>query len=326
MEFIDTLLLLALPASGKSEVRKFMLHLPRDRRIDEFHVSDTPQLDDFPYVHYFRCVDDYLVELGQERHFYPGHDAGFSHGEDWGSLLQLVNEDYAVVKDLTAPTPPKDPLHMFARIDAARAKVGLDRFFAGLDADLRTKLGGMMQAETDRLLDELFGARPDAIDDKTLVIEFARGGPEGHGMPLVKPHGYAWNLSNLSPAILGNAAILYIWVSPEESRRKNLAREDPDDPGSILHHSAPESVMRGDYGCDDIEYLLEQSDTPDAIQIEAHGRTWTLPIARFDNRVDKTTFIHGEPEDWAEADKKALYDGLAGPMQKLWEAYAKLHG
>jgi hypothetical protein len=326
MQFIDTLLLLALPASGKSEVRKFMLHLPRDRRIDEFHVSDTPQLDDFPYVHYFRCVDDAMVELGHERHFYPGLDAGFAHGQDWGSLLQLVNEDYAVVKDLSAPTPSKDPLHMFARIDAARAKVGLERYLAGLDGDVRTALSEKMQAATDRLIDELHGNRPDRIDDKTLVIEFARGGPDGSDMPLTEPHGYAWNLSNLSPEMLGNAAVLYIWVTPEESRRKNIARCDPDDPGSVMHHSAPESVMLGDYGCDDIEYLIAQSDRPDTIQIEAHGKTWYLPIARFDNRVDKTTFVHGDPGDWAEDDKKALYDGLAGPMQKLWEAYQALHG
>ena len=325
MEFIDTLLLLALPASGKSEVRRFMDTLPRDRRIAEFHVADTPQLDDFPYVHFMRRIDEELVERGQERHFYGGADAGFANGLDWGTLLRLVAEDYAVVKDPAMASPPTDPLNVFARLDAARDKLGIPRFFAGLDAGLRADIGVALQAEADRLVDELFGKRPDTVDDKTLVIEFARGGPEGSSMPLTQPHGYAWNLAQLSPQMLRRAAILYIWVTPEESRRKNSAREDPDDPGSILHHSAPESVMRGDYGCDDIEYLIEQSDRPDTIRIEAHGRSWYLPIARFDNRVDKTTFVHGEPDTWDAADVDALYQGLAGPMANLWEAYAKLH-
>ena len=86
------------------------------------------------------------------------------------------------------------------------------------------------------------------------------------------------------------------------------------------------AVMYGDYGCDDIEYLIEQSPEPDTIQIEAHGKTWTLPICRFDNRVDKTTFLRGDPDSWPEDGVKALHEGLEGPMQKLWAAYAKLHG
>ncbi len=326
MQFIDTLLLIALPASGKSEVRRFMLHAPRDRRIQEFHVADTPQLDDFPYVHFFRCIDQALAERGHPRHFYKGENAGFADGRDWGSLLQLVNEDYAIYKNTKAPSPPADPLHMFARIDSARAKLEIPHFFADMDADLRSSLGEALQAETDRLVEELFGDRPDVIDDKTLVIEFARGGSEGATMPLTTPHGYQWNLSQLTPEILGKAAVLYIWVEPMESVRKNIARDDPDDPGSILHHSAPESVMREDYGCDDIQYLIDQSDVPDTIRIEAHGKSWYLPFARFDNRVDKTTFAHDEPEDWTDEAQKALYDGLIGPMQKLWAAYQKLHG
>ena len=326
MEFIDTLLLLALPASGKSEVRKFMEHSPRDRRIEEFHVADMPQLDDFPYVHFLRCIDQQLVSRGNARHFYTGADTSFANGADWGTLLHLVNEDYAVVKDLTAPSPPKDPLHVFARIDAARTKVGIPRFFAEMDADLRAEIAGSLQGDADRLIDELFGKRPAEVDDKTLVIEFARGGPEGAAMPLTMPHGYGWNLAQLSEQILERAAILYIWVTPEESRRKNLAREDPDDPGSSMFHSAPESVMRGDYGCCDMEHLIEQSDRPDTICIEAHGRSWYLPVVRFDNRVDKTTFAHDDPHTWSQADMGALYDGLAGPMDRLWKAYQSLHG
>ncbi len=325
-EFIDTLLLLALPASGKSEVRRFLLHAPLEQRIRQYHVADTVQLDDFPYVHYFRCIDEALVERGEPAVFFKGERDGFANPMDWGTLLHLVNDDYLVMKDPEAPTPLPDAALLFQRIDFARAKVGAPPVFTSMDSPLRDDLAAALQEETRRLVEELFGSRPERIDDKTLVIEFARGGPEGHPMPLVKPHGYAWNLAQLAPAMLERAAILYIWVTPEESRRKNIARADPDDPGSILAHSAPESVMRGDYGCDDIEYLMQQSDRPDTIRIEARGRTFYLPIARFDNRVDRTTFLRDDPDTWSEEDVRALHDELAGPLDRLWRAYLALHG
>jgi len=322
---IDTLLLLALPASGKSEARRFLLNFPLEKRLELFHVADTTQLDDFPYVHFMRCVDDALADNGHDRVFFKGPHSGFQNPLDWGTLLHLVGDDYAVMKDPTAPTPTADPAALLARLDAARAAVDAPAIFEAMDPALRDTVVTALQAETDRLIKELFGPRPDTIDDKTLVIEFARGGPEGSDMPIQPPHGYQWNLAQLPAEMLARAGILYIWVTPEESRRKNVERCDPNDPGSILAHSAPEEVMRGDYGCDDIEYLMAQSPEPDTIQIEAHGRTWTLPICRFDNRQDKTTFLRGDPDSWPANDIKALHEGLADPMQKLWAAYAKLH-
>lgn len=322
---IDTLLLLALPASGKSEARRFLLNFPLDKRLELFHVADTTQLDDFPYVHYMRCVDEALEANAEKRVFFKGPHSGFQNPLDWGTLLHMVGVDYAVMKDSSALTPLADAATLLARLDAARAAVGAPAIFESMDPALRDKLAEALGAETDRLITELFGSRPDTIDDKTLVIEFARGGPEGSDMPIKPPHGYQWNLAQLPADLLERAGILYIWVTPEESRRKNVERADPDDPGSILAHSAPEEVMRGDYGCDDIEYLIAQSPEPDTIQIEAHGRTFTLPICRFDNRQDKTTFLRGDPDAWSADDVKALHEGLEGPMQKLWAAYAKLH-
>ena len=66
----DTLLLLALPASGKSEVRKFMREGTAAEAAANYHLGDTVQLDDFPYVHFLRCCDDALVSLGAPRAFY----------------------------------------------------------------------------------------------------------------------------------------------------------------------------------------------------------------------------------------------------------------
>jgi hypothetical protein len=273
-----------------------------------------------------RCVDDAVQELGHERVFFEGPESGFINRLDWGTLLHLVGEDYAVIKDPAIPSPAPFASILLSRLDGAREAVGAPTVFAHLDPARCEDLAGKLDDEAARLVDELFGSRPDKVDDKTVVIEFARGGPEGATPPLAPPHGYQWNLAQLPPTLLEKAAVLYIWVTPEESRRKNVERADPGDPGSILAHSAPEEVMRGDYGCDDIEYLMQQSPHPATIQIEAHGRTWTLPIARFDNREDKTTFLRGDPETWPPEQIQALHEGLEGPMRALWEAYRKLRG
>ena len=153
-------------------------------------------------------------------------------------------------------------------------------------------------------------------------VPAARGGPDGATPPLPPPLGYAYTLRKFSDAILSRAAILYVWVTPEESRRKNHERTDPNDPGSILHHGVPMAVMLGDYGCDDMDWLLRTSDRPDTVRIESHGSTYHLPVARFDNRVDKTTFVRAERSAWNPADVGALHRGLAEAFQRLARAAA----
>ena len=314
---IETLLLLALPASGKSEVRRYLDHQSAEDRLNRFHLGELAQLDDFPYVHYFRVVDEHLRALGEPMRFYKGENDGFLERRDWGTLLRLVNDDYAVLADSSAPTPTADAMKLFSRIDRARSLVGAETVFETMGGELRTELANRMQGEAERLTSELFSARPERLEGHTLIIEFARGGAEGASMPLTPPHGYAYALSQLSPEILQKAGVLYIWVTPEESRRKNLARANPDDPGSILHHSAPDTVMRNDYGCDDMAYLIETSDREGCITINTDDGSFHLPVARFDNRVDTTSFVRDEPADWNPADVEVLDSRLSAALGHL---------
>ena len=69
-EVFRTVLLVALPASGKSEVRNFMAQMEPDRLREEFHIGHNLQLDDFPYVHMMRRIDTELVKLGEPAIFY----------------------------------------------------------------------------------------------------------------------------------------------------------------------------------------------------------------------------------------------------------------
>ena len=46
---LDVVLLLAIPASGKSEVRRYLCSVTLQECIDQFHMGPTLQLDDYPY-------------------------------------------------------------------------------------------------------------------------------------------------------------------------------------------------------------------------------------------------------------------------------------
>lgn len=316
-DIIDTILLTALPASGKSEVRRYLDSLDPVQCREGFHMGATVQLDDFPYVHLMRRVDEELIRRGHAGVYFKAPDRSFVEAWDWGTLIQLLNEDYADLCSREIRNPESAARHLFQRLDSASVRAGATARIGNLGEDLVAAIGASMEQEAREHLAEKHQEYPDSLDGKTVVMEFARGGADGSAMPIEPPFGYAHSLMQLSPEILERAAILYIWVTPEESRRKNDDRSDPDDPGSILHHGVPLEVMMGDYGCDDMEWLIGQSDRPDTVRIEAHGRTFYLPVGRFDNRVDKTSFIRNDQDDWKSEEVSALHDGLKKAMDQL---------
>ena len=111
-------LLQALPASGKSEVRNFMAHVEPDTLRDEFHIGANLQLDDFPYVHMMRRIDNELQAMDEPRIFYPG-EAPFNDGRDWGTLCNLLNEDYHDLLNRVKVCPDSAAQYLFERIDRA---------------------------------------------------------------------------------------------------------------------------------------------------------------------------------------------------------------
>jgi hypothetical protein len=316
-DILKTVLLLALPASGKSEVRRYLDHLTPEQRRDDFHMGPTVQLDDFPYVHIMRRIDDERVRRGEARIFFDAPDRSFKDPRDWGTLIELLNEDHDDLVHRRAHAPKSASIDLFDRLDRAAKKVGIDARLSVLDGAERGALADALEQEASAQLRSKTGSYPDTLEGKTLVIEFARGGKSGAPMPLAPPFGYGYALSLLAPAILESAAILYVWVTPEESRRKNEARSDPDDPGSILHHGVPSFVMLNDYGTDDIDWLERSSSVPGRVCVDAPGRTFRIPIARFDNRVDKTSFIRDEPDTWASDHVRAVHGGLKSALSRL---------
>ncbi|KAL0241675.1 hypothetical protein GEMRC1_006910 [Eukaryota sp. GEM-RC1] len=293
---LDTVLLCALPASGKSEARKYLSSRTPEQCKEHFKLGETVQLDDYPYVHMMRQVDDILAAAGSKRIFFAAPDKGFADGRQWGTLIQLVNEDYDDVKALSAPevTQASYTEWLLERMDAAMEKVGIEAPFKNLSGSDLAAIKEGLEDEAKKQYEDKIAGIPDTLEDKTIVIEFARGGPQGSSFPLPGAHGYLYSFGQLSKAILANAAVLYIWVTPEQSRAKNVARAIPnqraDNLLQSLNHGVPEWVMLNEYGTDDMEWLLEQSDKENCVRIEKEGDVFYLPVGRFDNREDYTTF------------------------------------
>lgn len=316
-----TILLLALPASGKSEVRNFMSNIEAERLKEDFHIGENLQLDDFPYVHFMRRIDEELGDMGEERIFYPTNDDPFLDNRDWGTLICLLNQDYRNMMDRTVLNTESYSMNLFARIDGAASQVGIEPRIANLSEETILELSERLEEEAKEIVLNLENQYPEDFQDKTLIIECARGGPDGSEMPLTGGYGYQFSLPLFSDEILEDASILYIWVTPEESRRKNQERANPDDPGSNLFHGVPIRVMLGDYGCDDMSYLRETSEVKDTITVKKENKTYHVPIGVFDNRVDKTSFLRKEKSLWTQEEIAEMTKGIANATDTMWRNY-----
>jgi len=323
-KLLDTLLLLALPASGKSEVRKYLDGLSPEQCREEFHTGRTVQLDDYPYVHFMHRIDDELFKRGQPYVFYKGPARPFADDFEWGTLIHMLNQDYADLNAQRVTEAPSAAQLLFDRLDEARAQAGLPRTLGEVPYRIRCEIAEVMEEEAGKELEYKNRICSEGLEGKTIVMEAARGGPNGSAFPLTPPHGYMYALSQFSDEILDRTGILYIWVTPEESRRKNIERARPDGQSSILHHSVPMEVMLGQYGLDDMDYLISRSDRPGTVKIERpvivtndRGervyvmKTWYIPVGRFDNRVDRTSFIRKPRDEWdSQTEVRPLHEGL----------------
>lgn len=316
-ETIETLLLLALPASGKSEVRNYLTNVDAERCRRDFGIGPTVQLDDYPYVHLMRRIDEELLELGASPLFFDTLDGPFREPLEWGTLIELLNEDYQALSRASPPSASgSSASRVLARVERARRAVGGDPRLTTLEASVRQELEQRLEPECLAIERER-ASGPGDLTGKTVVIEFSRGGPDGASMPLEPPRGYGYSLALLSEAILARARVLYIWVTPEESRRKNEARARPDGQASILHHGVPREVMLAEYGCDDLEHLAQTSSRPGTLEVRAHDELFFLPLARFDNRQDKTSFLRQPPADWPESEVGRLHQELVRAFGQL---------
>jgi len=324
-EILDTVLLFSLPASGKSETRTYMSSLTPEQCVRDMAMGPTLQLDDYPYVHLMHRIDDELHRHGLPYLFYVGPHRPFQDQWTWATLVSLLNQDFDDLVGGRQHEVASAAQLLFDRLDAARERSELAPVMGELPYRVRMRLGEALEAECRADLDARNRQASGGTAGRTIVIEAARGGPNGTAFPITPPQGYAATFQQLSPRILERASVLYIWVDPAESRRKNVERGLPDGQGSILHHSVPLEVMLSQYATDDMAWLIEQSDKPDTIKVERiieeggryANRVYYLPAARFDNRQDKTSFIRKPQSDWTKAEIEAIHGELSRAMKTL---------
>lgn len=319
----DIVLLTALPASGKSEIRRFLANVEPEKLVADFHIGQTIQLDDFPYVHMMRRIDDELSAFGRERVFFESPQKPFKNPYDWATLIETINQDYRDLMSVRRYDGISASRWMIDKLESAALKVGIKPRLSVIDEATLKKLEGKIEKECADLLKDKYASYTRDFNGKTIVIEFARGAAVGSKMPLKPPFGYDYSFSCLDEDILKKAVILYIWVTPEESRRKNNARANPNDPGSILHHGVPMEVMLNDYGTDDMQWLCDNSEVRDTVTVKKGNTKFHIPVAIFDNRVDKTSFLREEKSKWNEDLVNEVKIAIKSATDKLYSMLVK---
>jgi hypothetical protein len=131
---------------------------------------------------------------------------------------------------------------------------------------------------------------PEYHRNKTVLIEFARGGE----------NGIQEALSHLHEDILKNAALMYIKVSYEESVRKNRRRARKGQEDSILYHSLPDEKMDFYYKINDWDKIEAKNPS----HIDVNGIK--VPYTVFENEPEKTL------------DKNLIGQELERATSKIW--------
>jgi len=134
-------------------------------------------------------------------------------------------------------------------------------------------------------------------DEKTTIIEFARGTEHG---------GFERAFKHLNIDIVKRMAILYINVSWEESLRKNRERFNPNAPDSILEHALPDKKL---------EFLYRYSDWDELTKLDPHFisiQNIPVPYVIFENEDDVTS-----------EGGSLLSMRLENTLNKLWTIYQK---
>jgi hypothetical protein len=89
----DTLLLLARPAAGKSEIIDFLKKTPPDQRLEKYHIGQMTEFDDFPILWSWFEEDAILENMGYPR-LHTDSDGYFSGNHHWDVLIKRLSLEH----------------------------------------------------------------------------------------------------------------------------------------------------------------------------------------------------------------------------------------
>ena len=67
MNVFKTILLIARPAAGKSEIINYLKRIPLNERKERFHIGEFAEIDDFPMLWTWFEEDALLEKMGHPR-------------------------------------------------------------------------------------------------------------------------------------------------------------------------------------------------------------------------------------------------------------------
>jgi hypothetical protein len=89
----DTILLIARPAAGKSEIIDYLKKTPLDERMRRFHVGRFDEIDDFPMLWTWFEEDALLEKMGHPR-LHTDAQGYFLHNYLWDLLVERIGLEY----------------------------------------------------------------------------------------------------------------------------------------------------------------------------------------------------------------------------------------
>lgn len=104
MQVFKTLLLIARPAAGKSEIINFLKNTPLEERVKRFHIGSFTEIDDFPMLWAWFEEDALLERMGHPR-LHTDSEGYFSQIYLWDVLIERIGLEYLkLMRDFTGDT------------------------------------------------------------------------------------------------------------------------------------------------------------------------------------------------------------------------------
>jgi len=89
----EKIILVARPAAGKSEIIAYLKALPLTERIEEFHINQIEEIDDFPMLWTWFEEDEILETMGYPR-LHSDKDGYFLGNHLWHVLIRRMCLEY----------------------------------------------------------------------------------------------------------------------------------------------------------------------------------------------------------------------------------------
>ena len=104
MQAFKTLLLIARPAAGKSEVINYLKNTPVEDRIERFHIGSFTEIDDFPMLWAWFEEDALLARMGHPR-LHTDSEGYFNQVYLWDVLIERIGLEYQkLMRDFSGDT------------------------------------------------------------------------------------------------------------------------------------------------------------------------------------------------------------------------------